>query len=208
MKMNNKIQSIIKKYQNMSKREKRHQIYSNLWVTPIIYAGIALMLFVITVWADLKMDFGEMMPFVFSASFQLTSTFLSTLTAGLLSLTSFTFYGVLTALTTFASQFLPRILKNFMMTRGTQRTIGIFIGSLLFPDERNSIYRFSHPFTFRQKKTRSELYPDLVYTTVLIRRILIIFIFLTFLFFTILEPQQVTINNFVRIAKFCFGFFF
>ncbi|WP_163528847.1 DUF2254 domain-containing protein [Halobacillus ihumii] len=132
MKERNKLQSIIKKYQNMSKREKWHQVYSNLWVTPIIYAGIALLLFVLTVWADLKMDLGEMMPSVFSAGFQLTSTILSTLTAGLLSLTSFTFYGVLTALTTFSSQFSPRILKNFMMTRGTQRTIGIFIGSFLY----------------------------------------------------------------------------
>ncbi|MFD2924779.1 DUF2254 domain-containing protein [Halobacillus naozhouensis] len=132
MKEKYKLQTIIKKYKNMSKREKWHQIYSNLWVTPIIYAGIALLLFAVTVWADLKMEFGQMMPSVLSAGFQLTSTILSTLTAGLLSLTSFTFYGVLTALTTFASQFSPRILKNFMMTRGTQRTLGIFIGSFMY----------------------------------------------------------------------------
>ncbi|UOQ92196.1 DUF2254 domain-containing protein [Halobacillus shinanisalinarum] len=132
MKNRKKLQAKIKKYKNMSKREKWHQIYSNLWVTPIIYAGLSLLLFVVTVWADLKMEFGNMIPSVLSAGFQLTSTILSTLTTGLLSLTSFTFYGMLTALTTFAVQFSPRILKNFMMTKVTQRTLGIFNGSFLY----------------------------------------------------------------------------
>ncbi|MFD2923153.1 DUF2254 domain-containing protein [Halobacillus naozhouensis] len=132
MKHQNKLQATIKKYKNMSKREKWHQIYSNLWVTPIIYAGLSLLLFAITVWADLKMEFGNMMPSILSANYQLTETILSTLTGGLLSLNAFTFYGVLTALTTFAGQYSPRILKNFMMTKVTQRTLGIFNGSFLY----------------------------------------------------------------------------
>ncbi|ASN07430.1 hypothetical protein CFK40_16220 [Virgibacillus necropolis] len=120
------------KYKNMSKREKWHQVYSNLWVTPIIYAGLSLLLFALTVWVDLKMEFGNKIPLILSADYQLTKTILSTLTAGLLSLNTFTFYGVLTALTTFAGQFSPRILKNFMMTKVTQRTLGIFNGSFLY----------------------------------------------------------------------------
>ncbi|MFD2924537.1 DUF2254 domain-containing protein [Halobacillus naozhouensis] len=131
MKNRNKLQNK-KKYKNMSKREKWHRVYSNLWVTPIIYAGLSLLLFVLTVWADLKMEFGNMMPSILSANYQLTKTILSTLTGGLLSLNSFTFYGVLTALTTFAGQYSPRILKNFMMTNVTQRTLGIFNGSFLY----------------------------------------------------------------------------
>ncbi|UOQ92201.1 DUF2254 domain-containing protein [Halobacillus shinanisalinarum] len=126
------LSSKIQKYRNMSKREKWHQIYSNLWVTPIMYAGLFLLLFALTVWGDLKMEFGDMMPSILSASYKLTETILSTLTAGLLSLNAFTFYGVLTALTTFAGQFSPRILKNFMMTKVTQRTLGIFNGSFLY----------------------------------------------------------------------------
>ncbi|MFC4556754.1 DUF2254 domain-containing protein [Virgibacillus kekensis] len=132
MKNQNKFQTNKKKYKNMSKREKWHQSYSNIWVTPIIYAGLFLLLFVLTVWADLKMEFDNMIPLLLSADYQLTKTILSTLTAGLLSLNAFTFYGVLTALTTFASQFSPRILKNFMMTNVTQRTLGIFNGSFLY----------------------------------------------------------------------------
>ncbi|WFT74165.1 DUF2254 family protein [Halobacillus naozhouensis] len=93
-----------------------------------MYAGLSLLLFALTVWADLKMEFGNMLPSILSANYQLTKTILSTLTGGLLSLNSFTFYGVLTALTTFAGQYSPRILKNFMMTKVTQRTLGIFNG--------------------------------------------------------------------------------
>lgn len=116
----------------MSKREKWHQLYSNLWVMPIIYSFFSLLLFAVALWADMIMGMGNKMPSALRVKTQLTQTILSTLTGGLLSLTSFTFYGVLTAVTTFAGQFSPRILKNFMVNKVTQRTLGIFCGSFLF----------------------------------------------------------------------------
>lgn len=116
----------------MSKRERWQQVHSNLWVMPLIYGMLSIFLFAVTVWADLKLGFAEWMPTAFSASYQLTKTILSTLAAGILSLTAFTFYGIMGALTTFASQFSPRILKNFMINKSTQRTLGIFSGSFLY----------------------------------------------------------------------------
>ncbi|WP_226037550.1 DUF2254 domain-containing protein [Aquibacillus saliphilus] len=124
--------STIKKFKNMSKRERTHLIYSNILVRPTLYALSSFLLFFVTIWADLKMELGsEILP-VFTSDYQLTKTILSTLTGGLLSLTSFTFYGVLTALTTFSGQYSPRILKNFMMTKVTQRTLSIFNGSFIY----------------------------------------------------------------------------
>lgn len=123
---------VIKKYSTMSKRERWIYKFSNLWMTPLIYSILAFTLFLCTSWADLWMDFGSVVPSFLDPSYELTRNILATLTAGILSLTSFTFYGVLTALTTFSGQFSPRILKNFMITRKTQHTLGIFIGSFLF----------------------------------------------------------------------------
>ncbi|SEB05193.1 Uncharacterized membrane protein [Thalassobacillus cyri] len=122
----------IKSYLHMSNREKWLLKYSNLWVTPVIYTLLSMILFFITSWADLRMNSGSLVPSMFNPDYTLTRIILSTLTAGLLSLTAFTFYGVLTALTTFSSQFSPRILRNFMLTKKTQNTLGIFIGSFLY----------------------------------------------------------------------------
>ncbi|SEI12138.1 Uncharacterized membrane protein [Halobacillus karajensis] len=121
-----------KKYFNMSKRERWIYKFSNLWLTPVIFSVMAFILFLFTSWVDLWMNVGSLVPSFLNPSYELTRNILSTLTAGLLSLTSFTFYGVLTALTTFSGQFSPRILRNFMITKRTQRTLGIFIGSFLY----------------------------------------------------------------------------
>jgi uncharacterized membrane protein len=127
-----KIPSAAKRYSEMTKREKWNELYSNLWMTPMIYAVLSLILVFITLWADLKMNVYKGMPSFLIVDYGLTKTILSTLTAGILSLTTFTFYGVLGALSTFSSQFSPRILKNFMMNEVTQRTLGIFSGSFLY----------------------------------------------------------------------------
>ncbi|NQD66956.1 DUF2254 domain-containing protein [Bacillus haikouensis] len=127
-----KIPSAVKRYAKMTKREKWNELYSNLWMTPMIYAVLSLILVFITLWADLKMNVYKGMPSFLIVDYGLTKTILSTLTAGILSLTTFTFYGVLGALSTFSSQFSPRILKNFMMNAVTQRTLGIFSGSFLY----------------------------------------------------------------------------
>ncbi|MDG5472014.1 DUF2254 domain-containing protein [Jeotgalibacillus sp. ET6] len=129
--MGSQLKENIKWYRQMPKEEKWLYKYSNLWMTPLKYTVVSLLLFTLTVWLDLWQNFGSRMPFV-QPDYQLTMTILSSLTTGLLSLTSFTFYGVLTALTTFSSMFSPRILRNFMVTKKTQRTLGIFIGSFLY----------------------------------------------------------------------------
>ncbi|WP_051189093.1 DUF2254 domain-containing protein [Halalkalibacillus halophilus] len=127
-----KAPSAITKFWQMSKREKKHHVFSNIYIGPLIHAFIIILLLIPTVLGDNLFTINGSLPFMFDASFDLTYILLSTLTGGLLSLTVFTFYGVLTALTTFSAQFSPRILKNFMMTDTTQRTLGIFLGSFFY----------------------------------------------------------------------------
>ncbi|TDQ42913.1 DUF2254 domain-containing protein [Aureibacillus halotolerans] len=127
-----KLTNSIKRFRSMSRREQWQVPFSNLWIMPSFYALGATILFALTAWAEFGMNVHQYFPAWLTLDQSLTQSLLSTLTAGLLSLTSFTFYGVLTAVTAFAAQFSPRILKNFMLHRVTQRTLGIFIGSFLF----------------------------------------------------------------------------
>ncbi|MBM7553905.1 DUF2254 domain-containing protein [Thalassobacillus pellis] len=108
------------------------ELYGNLWVTPIIYGLLSVLLLVAAVILDTTINSGKFIPPALSIEYQLTRTILSTLSGGILSLTTFTFYGVLAALTTFSVQFSPRILQNFMRNKVTQRTLGIFIGSFTY----------------------------------------------------------------------------
>jgi len=142
-----KIMQQLKDHKKKTPREKKLNLYANLWATPIMFTGAAILLFFLAVFADLQLNAGEHLPSVITIQYQLTQTILSTLTAGILSMTTFTFYGVLAALTTFSIQFSPRILKNFMMNTVTQRTLGIFIGSfhyvllcLLFINKETSFF--------------------------------------------------------------------
>ncbi|QAS51449.1 DUF2254 domain-containing protein [Halobacillus litoralis] len=145
--MFDKLFRLLKEHNKKTPREKKLKFYANLWATPIIYTIAAISLFVLAVLADLQMNAGAHLPSAITVEFKLTQTILSTLTAGILSMTTFTFYGVLAALTTFSVQFSPRILKNFMMNTVTQRTLGIFIGSfhyvllcLLFISKETSFF--------------------------------------------------------------------
>ncbi|WP_082232878.1 DUF2254 domain-containing protein [Halobacillus massiliensis] len=137
----------LKAFMGESPRAKKMILYANLWVTPLYYTVAAILLFVLATLADQHWNLAQYLPLPISIEYQLTQTLLSTLTSGILSLTTFTFYGVLSALTTFSAQFSPRILKNFMMNNVTQRTLGIFIGSfhyvllsLLFITQETSFF--------------------------------------------------------------------
>ncbi|WP_099157721.1 DUF2254 domain-containing protein [Virgibacillus ndiopensis] len=123
---------IIKSYKSMSKREKWHEIFSNLWVTPTIYLLITIPLIAITVWIDIGIKIGKGIDSLLTVNYQLTKSILATLTGGILSLTSFTFYGVMGAFSTFSVQFSPRVLSNFMRHKYTQQSLGIFSGSFLY----------------------------------------------------------------------------
>ncbi|MFC7393746.1 DUF2254 domain-containing protein [Scopulibacillus cellulosilyticus] len=122
----------IKKYTNMSKRERWHEIYTNLWFTPILYAFLSFILIAVTMMLDFSFGAGQAVSPFLSVSSQLTNTIVSTLTTAILSVSTFTFNSILVVFTTFSGQFSPRVLKNFIANKATQRVLGIFTGSFLY----------------------------------------------------------------------------
>ncbi|EIT85655.1 hypothetical protein A374_07459 [Fictibacillus macauensis ZFHKF-1] len=120
----------VNRYRQMSKRERFHQLHTNLWFTSLRFILYSLFLLTLSFTLDDYFTIGERS--FFYISFSLTHSLVSTLTAGLLTLTTFTFNLVLVVFTTFSSQFSPRILKNFISNQATQRILGIFSGSFLY----------------------------------------------------------------------------
>ena len=143
-----------KKYTRMSERELAHQVKSSLWFTPVLYVLFSIILLSVTLNGDLNYGMGNKMISYFAVDYELTLSLLSVLTAATLTITIFTFNLVLVVFTTFSGQFSPRILKNFISSKATQRVLGIFTGSfiyvllsLFFLNKRITEYYFAVPLT-------------------------------------------------------------
>ncbi|MBN3554304.1 DUF2254 domain-containing protein [Fictibacillus nanhaiensis] len=137
----------------MSERELSHTVQSNMWFTPVLYVIFSILLVVATLTTDLKYDLGNQMRLFFAVDYELTRNLVGTLTAATLTLTTFTFNLILVVFTTFSGQFSPRMLKNFIASKSTQRVLGIFTSSFiymllsfLFLNKRMAEYYFAVPF--------------------------------------------------------------
>ena len=144
----------LKKYTRMSEKELAHQVKSNLWFTPVLYVFFATILVTLALKGDLDYELGDRMRPYFALDYDLTLSLLSILTSATLTITIFTFNLVLVVFTTFSGQFSPRILKNFIASKATQRVLGIFTGSfiyvllsLFFINNRITEYYFAVPLT-------------------------------------------------------------
>ncbi|MDN4074229.1 DUF2254 domain-containing protein [Fictibacillus terranigra] len=122
----------LRRYTQLSERELSHQLQTNLWFTPVLYIFNSFILLAIAFTADYKLKTGEKMWSIFSVNYDLTQALVSTLTAATLTLTTFTFNLILVVFTTFSGQFSPRILKNFIASKATQRILGIFTASFFY----------------------------------------------------------------------------
>ncbi|MET3727144.1 putative membrane protein [Fictibacillus halophilus] len=149
----NLLDNYLKKYTRMSERELSHTVQSNMWFTPVLYVIFSILLVVVTLTTDLKYDLGNQMRLFFAVDYELTRNLVGTLTAATLTLTTFTFNLILVVFTTFSGQFSPRMLKNFIASKSTQRVLGIFTSSFiymllsfLFLNKRMAEYYFAVPF--------------------------------------------------------------
>ncbi|WNB92776.1 DUF2254 domain-containing protein [Bacillus sp. NEB1478] len=142
----------LKKYTRMSERELSHSVQSNMWFTPVLYVLLSSLLVIATLTSDLKYHLGNQMHPFFAVDYDLTLQLVGTLTAAILTLTTFTFNLILVVFTTFSGQFSPRTLKNFIASKSTQRVLGIFTASFaymlisfLFLNKRLAEFYFAVP---------------------------------------------------------------
>ncbi|MBN8210595.1 DUF2254 domain-containing protein [Bacillus sp. NTK071] len=122
----------LRKYFEMPKRIRKHELQSTLWYMPGLYI-IASFIFVgITLYLDTVLELSRYVPEMFRTTAQPTRLLISALIGGILTLSAFTLNSLLVVLTTFSGQFSPRMLMNFVADRTTQHFIGIFHFSFVY----------------------------------------------------------------------------
>lgn len=121
----------IKKYYQMSDRQRKFEIRMSLWHIPLVYIWAAVIIAAMTIFVDLYFDIPSKSAF-FVFDFQTTRLLVSTLISSVLLLSAFTLNILLVLLTTFSGQFSPRMLQNFIADKQTQHYVGIFNGSFIY----------------------------------------------------------------------------
>lgn len=74
----------------------------------------------------------NILPGMFFTPFEITKTILSTIAGSLLSIVTISFSIIMVVLTTYSSQFSPRIIQDFLKSKLTLRVLGIFIGGFVY----------------------------------------------------------------------------
>lgn len=122
----------ISKYLHMTKRERRIELNQTLWLMPLRYILVAIVLAGLSMMLDNYWDIHKYLPneMVFSGS--TTNMLITTLVGGVLTLSAFTINSLLVALTTLSGQFSSRMLLNFISVPPTQHVLGIFNGSFIY----------------------------------------------------------------------------
>jgi uncharacterized membrane protein len=107
---------------------------TTLWLIPTALVLAAALLFVVTYSIDRAADNGtlQLPAWVNTGSADAARTILTTIAASVITVVGVVFSITILAMTLASTQFGPRMLRNFISDRGTQITLGTFVGTFVF----------------------------------------------------------------------------
>ena len=113
---------------------RREVLRTSLWFVPAIEVVGAIALFIGTLIADRAAYRGDFtLPgWVISGSADAARQILTTIAAAIITVVGVVFSIILVTLTLASTQFGPRMLRNFIRDRGTQLTLGTFVGTFVY----------------------------------------------------------------------------
>jgi uncharacterized membrane protein len=113
---------------------RREALRTNLWLVPTGEVLGAVLLFWLTYAIDRRVYYGHLkLPFwVHNGTSDASRQILTALAAAVITVIGVVFSVILVALTLASTQFGPRMLRNFMRDRGTQWTLGTFVGTFVY----------------------------------------------------------------------------
>lgn len=113
---------------------RREVLRTNLWLVPAIEVGAAAILFVCTYTLDRAAYDGvfAVPGWAISGGPDVARTVLTSIAAAVITVIGVVFSIVIVALTLTSTQFGPRMLRNFIRDRGTQLTLGTFVGTFVY----------------------------------------------------------------------------
>jgi len=113
---------------------RRDVLRTNLWLVPAVEIVAAGILFSITYSLDRAAYDGvfKVPGWAISGSPDVARTVLTAIAAAVITVVGVVFSIVIVALTLTSTQFGPRMLRNFIRDRGTQLTLGTFVGTFVY----------------------------------------------------------------------------
>src|SRR5271170_753306 len=107
---------------------------TNLWLVPGIEVLAAIVLFAVTLAIDRAAYRGEfgLPPWVISGTADAAREIVTAIAAAVITVVGVVFSIILVTLTLASTQFGPRMLRNFIRDRGTQLTLGTFVGTFVY----------------------------------------------------------------------------
>lgn len=113
---------------------RRDVLRTNLWLVPAIEVVAAAALFAVTYGLDRAAYDGvfHYPGWVISGSADAARQILTAIAAAIITVVGVVFSIVIVALTLTSTQFGPRMLRNFIRDRGTQLTLGTYVGTFVY----------------------------------------------------------------------------
>lgn len=156
----------------MIQKIKELYVENRIWIQPIKYVLVSFMISIIVVLIDTRfIPISKYIPNVFTTSIDLAKEILSTLSGALLTMTTFTFSTIMVVLTTYSSDFTPRVVENFLTDESTTKVLGIFVGGFF--------YCITSLFFMRNSLTE---YSIIAATIAIIYSVVCIFYFIAFVY--------------------------
>ncbi len=107
--------------------------HNSTWVYTLQYILYSLIIIIAVGLIDLGyLPIRRFLPDFLFMEKDLMQTVLTTLAGALLTITTFTFSTILTVLGSYASNFTPRVVENFLQNKITIKVLGIFIGGFFY----------------------------------------------------------------------------
>jgi uncharacterized membrane protein len=113
---------------------RREVLRTNLWLVPALGVIAAVVLFLITYALDKAAYNGDFRvpSWAISGSPDVARTVLAAIAAAIITVVGVVFSIIIVALTLTSTQFGPRMLRTFIRDRGTQLTLGTYVGTFVY----------------------------------------------------------------------------
>jgi uncharacterized membrane protein len=109
-------------------------LHKGLWFLPSLIVGAATLLAAGMIWLDSRTEWhlGRQWPLVFGSGAEGSRGMLSTIASSVITVAGVVFSITIVALSLTASQYSPRLLRNFMADRPTQAVLGAFVAIFVY----------------------------------------------------------------------------
>lgn len=124
---------------------------TSFWFVPSFMVLSSILLAIAAIYVD-AYYIGSIelsIPLLYGTDIDAIRSLLGTIAGSMITVTSIAFSITIVALTLASSQFGPRLLRNFMMDRGTQVVLGSFISNFLFCILVFCAISFQEPYDFK-----------------------------------------------------------